>query len=81
MLGVIDAHLTKTGRPYLVGDKVSFVDLMFVPWNNVLATFLMDESFRAEFPEKFPKAAAWHASLIARPSVEKVIKLIAENSH
>ena len=36
VLGVIDAHLKKTGRQYLVGDKCTFADLVFVPWHWLL---------------------------------------------
>jgi glutathione S-transferase len=32
VLGVIDAHLKKTGTEYLVGDKCTYADLAFVPW-------------------------------------------------
>jgi len=31
VLGVIDAHLKKTGSEYLVGDKCTYADLMFMP--------------------------------------------------
>lgn len=30
--GVIDAHLAKQGTEYLVGDRVTYADLMFIPY-------------------------------------------------
>ncbi|CAK1361383.1 Glutathione S-transferase 2 [Cercospora beticola] len=73
VLGVIDAHLTKTGKPYLVGDKVSYADLMFVTWNTVVPR-LLGEGFDAEWKEKYPKCYEWHQSLISRPAVKKVLE-------
>lgn len=32
VLGVIDLHLKTTGQEYLIGSKVTYVDLLFVPW-------------------------------------------------
>lgn len=72
VLGVIDAHLKKSGKEYLVGDKVSYADLMFVPWN-AMAGFLMGEGFDAEWKSSMPAAYAWHQKLIARPAVKKVL--------
>jgi glutathione S-transferase len=66
---VIDWHLKKTGRPYLVGDKISFVDLMFVPWNHQLPGMILADG---AFEKEYPKAFAWWKSLEERESVKKV---------
>ncbi|KAI5367592.1 putative glutathione S-transferase, Thioredoxin-like superfamily [Septoria linicola] len=72
VLSVIDAHLSKTGQPYLVGEKVSAADLMFVPWN-AMAGFLMGETFDEEWKKSYPKCYQWHQSLVSRPAVKKVL--------
>ncbi|KAK3675217.1 hypothetical protein LTR78_004726 [Recurvomyces mirabilis] len=79
VLGVIDAHLTKTGQPYLVGSKISYADLMFVTWNHVLP-FAMGEEFMKDFEKDMPKAYKWMQELEARESVKKVYADIAEYS-
>lgn len=72
---VIDSHLSKQGTPYLVGEKVSYADLMFVPWNNGSVMILGAE----ELGEKYPKAFKWHQSLLERESVKKMVeKLMGE---
>ena len=90
--GVIDAHLTKTGTEYLVGDKLTFADLMFAPWNQLALGDLMGpdggigREFREkEWPEKYPKAYAWHQKLLQKDSVKKAFKIMmaarAEEGH
>ncbi|KAK5676461.1 hypothetical protein LTS10_010761 [Elasticomyces elasticus] len=69
VLGVIDAHLAKTGKLYLVGDKVSFVDFMFVPWNHI-APFCLGEGSEAELEKSLPLMWAWRQRLEARESVK-----------
>ena len=73
VIGVIDSHLKKKGTPYLVGDKVTYADLMFVPWHWLLLAkpFLMGEDFQKEWEEKYPEAWAWNQRLQERPAVKK----------
>jgi glutathione S-transferase len=37
VLAVIDLQLERSGKEYLTGDEVSYVDLEFIPWNVSLA--------------------------------------------
>ena len=74
VLSVIDLHLNKTGKSYLVGDKVTFADLMFLPWNNGVATGLMGPDFAKEWEEKYPKCWAWHQKLMERSAVKKTFE-------
>jgi glutathione S-transferase len=67
VLKVIDDHLTRTGRPYLVGDKISYVDLMFVAWNWQLR-LSMGPDFPAEWKEKYPKCWDWNERMFKRDS-------------
>ena len=77
MLGVIDRHLTKTGRPYLVGEKACYADLMFVPWNDIVP-ILMGPEFESEWKEKMPKCYEWHQRLVAREAVKRAAAAKAE---
>lgn len=74
VLGVIELHLNKTGKAYLVGDKVCFADLMFIPWN-VTALRVMGEGFDKEWQEKFPKTWEWHQKLMNRDAVKKAFEM------
>ncbi|KAK0302485.1 hypothetical protein LTR91_022635 [Friedmanniomyces endolithicus] len=71
VLGVIDAHLKKTNKPYLVGDKVCFADLMFVTWDHVLP-FALGEDDMKDFETNMPHAFARWQKLEGRESVKKV---------
>lgn len=66
VLGVLDNILV--GKEYLVGDRVSYADLSFVPWNWVLDYLGEDIS---GWQEEFPNTAAWNARINARPAVKK----------
>ncbi|KAK6384221.1 hypothetical protein LTR65_009793 [Meristemomyces frigidus] len=73
VLGVVDAHLKKTGGEYLVGDKCTFADLAFVPWHWLLTSppHIMGEGFGKEWREEYPQAWAWNERLQARTAVAK----------
>ncbi|KAI8663347.1 hypothetical protein NCS57_00935300 [Fusarium keratoplasticum] len=61
-------------REYLVGDKCTYADLCFVPWNRValFAPFFKDTLWdRYRIEERFPNFLAWHRRLSSRPSVKK----------
>lgn len=70
---MIDSHLKASGKQYLVGDKVSYADLAFVPWHWLLEypPHIMGEEFIAEWKEKYPACWAWNQKLNERPAVKK----------
>ena len=70
VLGVVEAHLNKTGQDYLVGDKATIADLAFLPWNHALPWMLEDEF---GWQDEFPGCFAWHGRLLAREKVGKVL--------
>ena len=70
VLGVIERHLKKTGTDYLVGDKITYADLAFVPWN-VAVPWLMGDELDTE--KEFPTFHAWHKRVTERPAVKKVL--------
>ncbi|KAJ6785194.1 hypothetical protein PWT90_01605 [Aphanocladium album] len=65
------------GKQYLLGDKLTYVDLCFVPWEWVVLNFLGTELKAAGFDaeKKYPNYWAWYQHLLARPSVKKVYGL------
>lgn len=73
VLSVINSHLKKTGTTYLVGDKVSYADLAFVPWHWLLlyAPHIMGEEFASEWEREYPECWAWNQRLQDRPAVGK----------
>jgi glutathione S-transferase len=76
VLGVIERQLTKTGKPYLVGDKCTYADLMYIPFHLVLADKLMrniNENFEQEWKENYPRCYDWNARLMQRDSLKEAL--------
>lgn len=70
ILGVLEQSLT--GKQWLVGDKCTFADLVFVTWNERLgrAMGVLDSD-----PLKgFPNVHAWHDRMISRDSFQKALQ-------
>ncbi|KAM0540819.1 hypothetical protein ACHAPJ_013489 [Fusarium lateritium] len=66
--GVLDAHLKKQGTGYLVGDRITYADLMFVTW-----TYIFEERYPGDFDfSKFGDYTAWMSKLRERPAVKNV---------
>ncbi len=72
--GVLEGYLQ--GRDWLVGDKITFADLAFVPWNERLDVVLMIKNEK-KF-DGFPKVKAWHESMASRPSWKKAMEIRAK---
>lgn len=66
--GVIDAHLKKQKTDYLVGDRVTYADLMFVMYFRIFPTFVAPEIDLGGFEHY----TAWFDRMMARPAVAKV---------
>ena len=73
LIGVIDSHLRRSGGLYLVGDKVTYADLSFVPFTLVLGLFVPGYDPAPEYPF----FALWLSRLMERPSVKKIIEVRA----
>ncbi|KAK5112257.1 hypothetical protein LTR62_004418 [Meristemomyces frigidus] len=73
VIGVIDAHLKKSGKQFLCGDKATYADLMFMPWHWLLLTkpFINGEGFGKEWEEKYPVAWAWQERLEGMEAVKR----------
>lgn len=75
--GVLESWLTKqkeefpeTDGPWLVGNKLSYVDLSFVPWQRMASMFASKEQFDRE---QFPLVREWMDKMLARASVKETI--------
>jgi len=66
--GVIDAHLKKNNSEYLVGNKITYADLMFIVYYKIFPTFIAPEVDL----DMFPYYTAWMNRMVARPAVAKV---------
>lgn len=73
VLTVLDSHLKETGSQYLVGDKYTYADLSFVPWN-LLLPFAMGPDFEKEVEKDLPSYWAWWQRVVNRPATQKVKK-------
>lgn len=78
--GVIDKWLAtgngEGGREYIMGDKPSFVDLAFVPWQSLVPVAL--EGLGVDMKTEFPHAHAWYEKLAARPHVAELLEVQAQ---
>ena len=74
VLGVIDAHLKKTGNEYLVGNKCTYADLAWVTWDSVLGWLVPD----LDTAKEFPRFHAWNERVTSRPAVKKVLEAKAK---
>jgi glutathione S-transferase len=70
ILGVLDGALA--GKQWLVGDKMTYADLSFAPWNDRVDAVL------GLAPEKkfegFPNVAAWHQRMTGRKAWKDVME-------
>ncbi|OAP56098.1 hypothetical protein AYL99_09277 [Fonsecaea erecta] len=75
---VLEDHLGQQKRkdtsgdgdgPWLVGNKLSYVDIAFIPWQHtILKVFGNDEFDRS----KYPLVDEWYRKITSRPAVKKV---------
>ncbi|CAI6087678.1 unnamed protein product [Clonostachys chloroleuca] len=71
VLGVLDGVLAASPSKWLVGDRITYADLAFIPWNDRLDATLGvpdDKKF-----EGFPHVKAWHEAMTARPAWVKAM--------
>jgi len=71
VIKVVDAHLTKTGGKWLVGDKMTYADLAWLPWENVALHVLIEDG-QDWAAKEAPKYKAWIDSLFALESWKRV---------
>jgi glutathione S-transferase len=66
---VLDSWLQK--HEWLVGDKVTYADLAFIPWANAVPFLNGDGKISIS---RYKAYEAWLAKLNSRPTVQKVLK-------
>ncbi|KAI4142197.1 MAG: hypothetical protein LQ340_007417, partial [Diploschistes diacapsis] len=81
ILSVLEGHLSGAApvadnappgaREWLVGNKITFADIAFVPWN-VLAGSALPTGPDIDPLKEFPHVHAWHQRLVSRPSFKKL---------
>ncbi|KAM0747029.1 glutathione S-transferase, partial [Meredithblackwellia eburnea MCA 4105] len=64
VLGVLESTLSKSEAGVLVGDKVSFADLSFLPWNEIAFKFILPDGEEAT-AKRFPAVQAWREKCLA----------------
>ena len=75
--GVLESHLEKQREKFgddgvwLVGGKLSFVDLAFIPWQRMTVMFLTKEEFDEE---EFPIVKRWIKRMVDREPVKKTME-------
>jgi len=80
---VLETHLKKrkdegeagVDGPWLVGDKISYVDLAWVSWQHIITLIVPKEKFD---PEEYPVVKAWLDRMRAREAVRKALDLDAK---
>ncbi|KAI9844861.1 MAG: glutathione S- transferase, nitrogen catabolite repression regulator [Thelocarpon superellum] len=58
------------GKQYLVGDKATYADLAFVPWDAGTTRLLKDDE-AIDAAKDYPHYYAWQQRILARPAVKK----------
>ncbi|RMJ12707.1 hypothetical protein BHE90_001223 [Fusarium euwallaceae] len=71
VIGVLDGVLK--GRDWLVGDKCTFADLAFLPWNDRINMLVLSKSID-EIRAQYPNFAAWQARMVARDSWKEAME-------
>ena len=75
--GVLDGYLEKQEAgdggdgPWLVGNKLSYADISFISWQQVIAMFLGPDQYDVN---NYPHAKEWLDKLSARESVKLVME-------
>jgi glutathione S-transferase len=70
VLGVLETSLA--GKEWLVGDKFTFADLAFAPWNDRIDMVIMCK--REQMFDGFPNVKVWHERMTSRPSWIKIME-------
>ncbi|KAL5589259.1 hypothetical protein FOVSG1_011126 [Fusarium oxysporum f. sp. vasinfectum] len=70
---VLDTHLAN--HEYLVGEKFTYADVAWIPWQVVAGSLVGEE---LDLAKEFPNLQAWLDRLTSRPAVKKVLAERAE---
>ncbi|KAL9527009.1 Glutathione S-transferase [Sphaerulina musiva] len=73
-LSTIEGHLSATGNLYLVGDRCTYADLMYIASREVVTSLLMEsfvEDIEVEWKREWPRAYDWYQRLMLRDCVKE----------
>ncbi|KAI9783151.1 MAG: hypothetical protein M1835_003878 [Candelina submexicana] len=80
--GVLDGHLARqkqahgggpgSGGPWLVGDKFSYADIAFIPWQRIAGMLLEKDHYNED---DFPHLKEWLHKMLSRESVKKGLEI------
>ncbi|PIA93080.1 hypothetical protein CB0940_05204 [Cercospora beticola] len=76
-LATIENHLGATGNLYLIGDRITYADLLYVASREAISTTLMRsfvENFEVEWRREWPRTYDWYQRLLMRDSVKKTFQ-------
>lgn len=69
--GWLAQEKTKHGEgPWLVGNKMSYADISFIPWQHVMGVALKDVYDQAEFPH----VQGWYNSITSRAAFQNALE-------
>jgi glutathione S-transferase len=79
--GVLDRHLAEQKQqhagsagsdgPWLVGNKMSYADIAFIPWQRIAGTMLGKDDFDED---EFPHVKEWLGKMTSRKAVKTVFE-------
>ncbi|KAL8731122.1 MAG: hypothetical protein Q9181_004421 [Wetmoreana brouardii] len=79
--GVLERHLalqeqayggsSAGGGPWLVGNKLTYADLAFIPWQRIIGMVLQKDQYNGD---DFPHVKEWLGKMHARESVKKLFE-------
>jgi glutathione S-transferase len=76
--GLVGPAKDADGNVWLVGNKVTYADLMFVSWNAAAQVFIQasGRSKEGDKPETaFPHFWKWQTAMMRRPSCQKALSV------
>ncbi|KAI0910423.1 glutathione S-transferase [Ustulina deusta] len=75
VIGVVDGHLVKNGTDFLVGDKLTYADLMFIPYFKAVGKGPLTLMAKDLDTAQWAHYTAWMKRLHDRPAVAKIAKI------
>lgn len=76
--GVLDGHLAQQKQehggsdgPWLVGNKMSYADIAFIPWQSLASLLLGKDEYN---DDDYPHVKEWLGNMTSREKVKKVLE-------
>ena len=81
VLGVLEGYLTRQKRehrgsagshgPWLVGNKLSYADIVFIPWQKIVGVVLKKDEYNED---NYPHIEEWLGRMTSRETVKTVLE-------